>query len=128
MGKKILIIGNGFDLTHGLPTRYSDFLNFIELIQKLNKPGYGKRAFDDWAGNVQILGMLQDSRKTGNAVLQLKEYLQDNIRERITLSSRSFCIELGRRMIYSILNGAERLKAYIEGARICGQEILIQAT
>ena len=79
MGKKILIIGNGFDLTHGLPTRYSDFLNFIELIQKLNKPGYGKRAFDDWAGNVQILEMLKDSRKTGNAVLQLKEYLQDNI-------------------------------------------------
>ncbi len=27
-GKKVLILGNGFDLAHGLPTRYSDFLSF----------------------------------------------------------------------------------------------------
>lgn len=26
----ILVVGNGFDLAHGLPTRYSDFLNFIK--------------------------------------------------------------------------------------------------
>ena len=26
----ILVIGNGFDLVHGLPTRYMDFLKFIE--------------------------------------------------------------------------------------------------
>ena len=25
----ILVIGNGFDLAHGLPTKYSDFLNFL---------------------------------------------------------------------------------------------------
>lgn len=25
----ILVIGNGFDIAHGLPTKYSDFLNFI---------------------------------------------------------------------------------------------------
>ncbi|MCI9342578.1 MAG: hypothetical protein HFI01_06290 [Lachnospiraceae bacterium] len=24
----ILVIGNGFDLTHGLPTKYTDFLLF----------------------------------------------------------------------------------------------------
>lgn len=29
MTKNILIIGNGFDLEHGLPTRYIDFLKFI---------------------------------------------------------------------------------------------------
>ena len=28
--KKILIVGNGFDLYHGLPTRYTDFLSFAE--------------------------------------------------------------------------------------------------
>ena len=27
---KILIIGNGFDLAHGLPTRYLDFLEFAQ--------------------------------------------------------------------------------------------------
>lgn len=25
----LLIVGNGFDLYHGLPTRYTDFLKFI---------------------------------------------------------------------------------------------------
>ncbi len=29
---KILVIGNGFDLAHGLPTKYTDFLNFSELF------------------------------------------------------------------------------------------------
>ena len=28
----ILVIGNGFDLAHGLPTKYTDFLNFIKLF------------------------------------------------------------------------------------------------
>lgn len=30
----ILVIGNGFDLAHGLPTRYIDFLEFIEEYNK----------------------------------------------------------------------------------------------
>lgn len=29
----ILVIGNGFDLAHGLPTRYTDFLEFIESFK-----------------------------------------------------------------------------------------------
>lgn len=31
---KILVIGNGFDLEHGLPTTYMDFLNFISNVKK----------------------------------------------------------------------------------------------
>ncbi len=27
---KILVIGNGFDLAHGLNTKYIDFLNFLK--------------------------------------------------------------------------------------------------
>lgn len=42
---KILIIGNGFDLASGLPTRYSDFLNICKLANKtqvswVNEPPY----------------------------------------------------------------------------------------
>ena len=33
----ILIIGNGFDLAHGLPTRYEDFLNFVYAFKWYNK-------------------------------------------------------------------------------------------
>ena len=30
MRNKMLVTGNGFDLYHGLPTRYTDFLAFSE--------------------------------------------------------------------------------------------------
>lgn len=30
----ILVIGNGFDLAHGLPTRYSDFLDFVNAVKE----------------------------------------------------------------------------------------------
>ena len=29
----ILLIGNGFDLAHGLPTKYRDFLSFIKIVK-----------------------------------------------------------------------------------------------
>lgn len=31
----ILVIGNGFDLAHGLDTRYIDFLTVINLYREL---------------------------------------------------------------------------------------------
>lgn len=34
---KILVIGNGFDLEHGLPTKYKDFLDFMQCINFLKK-------------------------------------------------------------------------------------------
>ena len=33
----ILVIGNGFDLAHGLPTKYADFLGFVERFENLKK-------------------------------------------------------------------------------------------
>jgi hypothetical protein len=32
----ILVIGNGFDVAHGLPTSYSDFLYFTEFFTEYN--------------------------------------------------------------------------------------------
>lgn len=31
----ILVIGNGFDLAHGLPTRYGDFWSYINQHKKI---------------------------------------------------------------------------------------------
>ena len=31
----ILLVGNGFDLAHGLPTKYTDFLEFVKVIKAL---------------------------------------------------------------------------------------------
>jgi hypothetical protein len=35
----ILIVGNGFDLAHGLPTRYTDFMTFLRLAEELYNAG-----------------------------------------------------------------------------------------
>lgn len=35
----ILVIGNGFDLAHGLPTKYTDFLDFCKMIDHIYKWG-----------------------------------------------------------------------------------------
>lgn len=34
-GKTILILGNGFDLAHGLPTKYSHFLDFCQRVERI---------------------------------------------------------------------------------------------
>lgn len=31
----ILVIGNGFDLAHGLPTKYKDFLFFCSVVKEI---------------------------------------------------------------------------------------------
>lgn len=38
MKNNVLVIGNGFDLAHGLPTRYSDFINFVKTDRTIS-PG-----------------------------------------------------------------------------------------
>lgn len=37
----LLIVGNGFDLAHGLPTQYKDFLKFVNVVNAIfNKESY----------------------------------------------------------------------------------------
>lgn len=57
----ILVIGNGFDLAHGLPTKYGDFLEFckrakrIYTFQKKASLGdYASDNIDDWKMNDYI--------------------------------------------------------------------------
>lgn len=40
-GKTILILGNGFDLAHGLPTKYSHFLEFCKRVEMIWHYGLG---------------------------------------------------------------------------------------
>lgn len=55
MQNNILIIGNGFDLYHGLPTRYTDFLFFARNWEKF-KSAYDKQ---QKSGEVSKSGMLE---------------------------------------------------------------------
>lgn len=44
----ILIIGNGFDLAHGLPTKYTDFLDFCKMIKKIYTADVNRWSYDVW--------------------------------------------------------------------------------
>ncbi len=60
----ILLIGNGFDLAHHLPTKYSDFLEFVKVIKQILKICKRKDIGDiDW----------------GNTNVQVKELIKSNI-------------------------------------------------
>lgn len=57
----ILILGNGFDLAHGLPTSYKDFLAFCKKIEALYKYSeifsqgeYKAKEIDSWEMNESI--------------------------------------------------------------------------
>ena len=34
MSNILVVIGNGFDIAHGLPTKYSDFMNYLLSYEK----------------------------------------------------------------------------------------------
>ena len=45
---KLYILGNGFDVAHGLPTKYLDFENYVKSI---DKELYDKR-------NISVIGVM----------------------------------------------------------------------
>ena len=50
----ILVIGNGFDIAHGLPTKYSDFLDFIRKYYQFKNDDIAMRHEDDFQEIVQL--------------------------------------------------------------------------
>lgn len=64
----ILIIGNGFDLAHGLPTRYDNFLDFCEKTRKIytfrenaSLREYKQKNIDNWEMNDDIKNVLLET-------------------------------------------------------------------
>lgn len=57
----ILLIGNGFDLAHHLPTKYPDFLEFVKVIKQILKICNGEDMGDiDWGNiNVQVKELIK---------------------------------------------------------------------
>lgn len=53
MDKNILVIGNGFDLYHGLPTRYIDFVNYAKYEFDNKKETYTLEEFKNESKHMQ---------------------------------------------------------------------------
>lgn len=55
---EILIIGNGFDLSHGLPTSYDNFLDFCDIIKYI----FDKK-INLYQGNMNKINNIMSKRK-----------------------------------------------------------------
>lgn len=66
----ILVLGNGFDLAHGLPTKYSDFLDFVEVIRQFIDAGDRTFGKGEWNNlHPEIVELIKQ-----NALLREKEW------------------------------------------------------
>ncbi len=78
----ILVLGNGFDLAHGLPTSYINFLEFCEKVMPIYNGmdiqlyiSYKSNFLSDWKINNEIKDFLEDaykSRKKENNIIYTK--------------------------------------------------------
>lgn len=79
----ILVIGNGFDLAHGLPTKYGNFLEFVKVIRQVKNRESLKDV--DWGElnpkiKKQIIDNEMDEKQnTFFGSKQCKELLNNNI-------------------------------------------------
>lgn len=90
-GRKILLIGNGFDLAHGLPTSYSYFLDFCDKVEKkfnfqsgINEKDYKTNELNDWNIDDSIKSKLYEwDKNTNNNLNKLFIEIYDNIKNNI---------------------------------------------
>lgn len=79
----ILLIGNGFDLAHHLPTKYLDFLNFTKVIRKIKEKYIrGEDVLQEnieWCHTDEKLHDIILKNIEGNGVDKLYELVKDNI-------------------------------------------------
>lgn len=55
----ILLIGNGFDLAHHLPTQYSDFLDFVKAFNEQDDNDYAKFLIETKKSNIGLYTEMQ---------------------------------------------------------------------
>lgn len=93
-GKKILLIGNGFDLAHGLPTSYSYFLDFCDKIKETlfflessNDDEWKKDIILNWDIDNSIKSKLYEwDKNTNNNLNKLFIEIYDNIKNNIWIN------------------------------------------
>ena len=61
--KTILILGNGFDLAHSLPTRYSDFLEFCKRVINISEDNFKAKWIDNWKTDESIRHLILEEHK-----------------------------------------------------------------
>ena len=96
MSRKLLIIGNGFDLAHGYPTRYENFLDFENAFLKMwGDDVYSGESSENYKSELlrlrssgKIPGNLTDKMLDELVLLFRMKYLDLKAKERLETYSR----------------------------------------
>lgn len=84
--KKLFIIGNGFDIAHGLPTKYSNFQNYLTkkypeasdehwVVPQSSIMPHGEERYDDNEVVGFLLKIISETEATGEAWKDLENTL-----------------------------------------------------
>ena len=109
VAKTIIIIGNGFDLFLGLPTRFKDFISFCEKKESFyknltnNKSGVANFQFDKYFDNDKVIEITDDLLKNfphiyntddSNTLIELKKLIDNS-------NLIKYCIDLKKNGNYN---------------------------
>jgi hypothetical protein len=90
---RIILIGNGFDLAHGLPTRYTDFINWYwkGVASQIYNEGVFTPYEDNFAKFDVMLKLEDDYTKT---VMNISRNFNDKQKMRDIVVNWNFCSAL----------------------------------
>lgn len=77
---KTLVIGNGFDLAHGLPTTYTDFLNYLDLAKAIDEQCDGKSILLNTNNLSKTMNEVERAYKGKSIQEPLKNFFEENLR------------------------------------------------
>ena len=98
----ILIIGNGFDLAHNLPTRYTDFITFVNEWKSL----YNNMREENYSGCQESIPAPEDGKMTTEYVssflnVSLKFYNKDLLKRFDDLVNSNLWLKYFERIHYN---------------------------
>lgn len=102
MSKNVLVIGNGFDLYHFLPTRYIDFLQAVNRLMELHERGkldcclYIKYVWGPDSPIYKNDKYIRECYKVHSKKMQSVELNQENLRELVDICRNNIWINYFR--------------------------------
>lgn len=97
--KKILVIGNGFDIHHYLPTRYMDFLAVVKRLLELNKENrlhdcmYLKYMFGEESPVCKESAYIQECNKIHSDTLRQTRLNDESLKQIVRIAENNIWFE-----------------------------------
>lgn len=116
-----LVLGNGFDIEHGLPTTYMDFLNYLHLAKRIYARCLGKSIFEggEYSVNNKLSKAMDLVDNDGEIKEIIKEFVKANLKSE---KGEKQCFSSNMRKLFSEKNlWYEYFKYVVKEHKIAGE-------